>query len=219
MSVLDDYREEDYNVRIEPGEHRLKIVKAEEKVFNSGNEGVKIELINKDNVRFFYHIIKNGFFNQNLTRFYDCFKIRRGETNLGQWAGRFGWAFVDKGKPNDNGKQFMEIKYLIVKKPGTGPSASESPMNEKRRRLAADIDAVINRANPDQLPYFTEQEKKRVRDAVSRFGPYENGIQALEKEKARVAALLEEREAGDKPIPGWEDPPEGGGAFRDDIPF
>jgi hypothetical protein len=216
MSVLDNYREEDYNVQIEAGEHQLKIVKAEEKVFNSGNEGIKIELINKDKVKFFYHIIKNDFFNQNLTRFYDCFKIRRGETNLNQWVGRFGWAYINLGKSNNDGKSYMEIKYLIVKQPNQDTG---NPLNEKRRQLIADINAVITRVNSDQLPYFTEQEKKSVTDTISRCGPYENGIQALEKEKARITALLKEKEANDKPIPGWDDPSDKERQFVDDIPF
>jgi hypothetical protein len=220
MSVLDGYREEDYNVHIEPGEHQLKIVKAEEKLFNSGNEGVKIELINKDKVKFFYHIIKNDYFNQNLTRFYDCFKIRRGETNLTQWIGRFGWAYINSGKPNDEGKTFMEIKYLVVKQPGSNAPAG-NPLNEKRQRLIADINTIITCVNSDQLSYFTEQEKKAVTDTVSRYGPYENGIQALEKEKARVTALLEEKKANDKSIPEWDDSPAGSGekSFTNDIPF
>jgi hypothetical protein len=216
MSVLSGYREEDYNVQIEPGEHQLKIVNAEEKIFNSGNEGLKIELVNKDKIKFYYHIIKNDFFNQNLTRFYDCFKIRRGETDLGRWIGQFGWAFIDKGRPNDSGKQFMEIKYLVVKQPGANspaPGASQgSPMNEKRRQLVEEINAIIARVNPDQLPYFTEQEKKNILNAVGRYGPYENGIQALEKEKMRVTALLKEKEANNKPVPGWDD------GFKDDVP-
>jgi hypothetical protein len=220
MSVLDYYQEEDYNVQIEPGEHQLKIVKAEEKVFNSGNEGLKIELVNKDKVKFFYHIIKNGFFNQNLTRFYDCFKIRRGEANLNQWIGRFGWAFIDKGKPNDSGKQFMEIKYLIVKPAGTNPypPASGNSMNEKRRQLIADINAVITRVNPDQLPYFTEQEKKEAAKIISENGPDENGMKQLTHLKAYVLEKLKEKEAASKPIPGWDDPPGAERPFQDDIP-
>jgi hypothetical protein len=219
MSVLDGYHEEDYNIQIEPGEHQLKIVKAEEKTFNSGNEGLKIELANKDKTRFFYHIIKNDFFNQNLTRFYDCFKIRRGETDLDQWIGRFGWAFIDKGKPNDNGRQFMEIRYLIVRQPGANSPAQENPLNEKRRQLIADINAVITRINSDLLPYFTEQERGDAKKIISENGPNKDGLQKLAHLKAYVLEKLKEKEAASKPIPGWEDAPAQSGEepFTDDV--
>jgi hypothetical protein len=221
MSVLDTYREEDYNVRIEPGKHQLKIVKAEEKTFNSGNEGLKIELVNRDKVKFFYHIIANDLFNQNLTRFYDCFKIRRGETNLDKWIGRYGWAHIDSGKPNNEGKTFMEIKYLIPEEqPKADSPAPGNPLDERRKELVADINAVMTRLDPDGLPYFTEQEKKAVQNTVARCGPYDGGIRALEKEKLRIASLLKEREAGYKPVPGWDDAPAGDGdGFKDDVPI
>jgi hypothetical protein len=36
----------------------------------------------------------------------------------------------------------------------------------------------------------------------------------------RVTALLKEKEAAYKPIPGWDDPPaENGDGFKDEIPF
>jgi hypothetical protein len=222
MSVLDGYREEDYSVQIEPGEHQLKIVKAEEKVFNSGNEGLKIELVNKDKIRFFYHIINNDYFNQNLTRFYDCFKIRRGDTNLNQWIGRFGWAFIDKGKPNDNGVSYMEIKRLVVKQPGVTPPVTGNSLNEKRKQLIADINDLVNRNDINDLPYFTNQEKREIIDTMSRCGPYENGIRLLEKEKARITDLFKGRGAVNQPMPGWEDAqetPAANDGFKDDIPF
>jgi hypothetical protein len=222
MSVLDGYREEDYNVQIEPGEHQLKIVNAEEKVFNSGNEGLKIELVNKDKIRFFYHIINNDYFNQNLTRFYDCFKIRRGDTDFNRWIGRFGWAFIDKGRPNDSGKSYMEIKRLAVKQPGAAPSPASNPLNEKRKQLIADINDLVNRSDADNLPYFTDREEREITYTINRCGPHEDGIRLLEKEKARITALLKERENVNEPAPGWEDareaPPADDG-FKDDIPF
>jgi hypothetical protein len=219
MSVLNSYREEDYDVQIEPGEHKLKIVRAEEKVFNSGNEGIKIELINKDKSKFYYHMIMNEFFNRNLTRFYDCFGIRRGNADLDSWVGKYGTAFIDKGKPNDSGKSYMEIKYLVVKQPPSAPAPSgESPMNEKRKKLVEEINALIN-SGDSQGPYFTESEKKQITNTVSRYGPYENGIKELEREKLRIAALLKEKKAGGS-SDGWEDSSGGnGGEFKNDIPF
>lgn len=52
--------------------------------------------------------------NQNLTRFFDCFKIRRGNFDTRQWIGARGLVRIAKGEPNENGRQYFEIKSLLV---------------------------------------------------------------------------------------------------------
>jgi hypothetical protein len=217
MSVLDGYREEEYGgPSIKAGEYRLKIIKAEEKVFRSGNEGVKIELINKEGNAFFYNIVKNEFFNLNLTRFYDCFNIRRGNKSLAEWAGHYGWVYLDKGSPDYEGRAYMEIKRLIVKKDGAPPDPAAGPLALKRRQAIADIASIITQADPDMLPYFSEDEKSRVNALIEYNGPNEQGVKLLEKEKNELARILQERRASFKPVPGFEDKPER--EFKNDIP-
>jgi hypothetical protein len=129
MSVLDDYQPADYNEpTIEKGEYQMKIVEVKERVSkNSGNELIEVKLKNKNENQFFFYIVKNDFFNQNLTRFYDCFRIKRGERDFNNWLNSYGWAYVDKGKPQNDGKTYMEIKYLIVDHKGQQAPAKAPP--------------------------------------------------------------------------------------------
>ena len=57
--------------------------------------------------------------NQNLTRFFDCFSITRGDFNYRSWIGRRGAIKIDKRAPNGNGEQKgFEVKALIVSQQG-----------------------------------------------------------------------------------------------------
>jgi hypothetical protein len=130
MSVWDGgYQPEDYSEpTIEKGEHQMKIFEVKERVSkNSGNELIEIKLKNKNGNQFFFYIVKNDFFNRNLTRFYDCFGIERGERNFDNWLNRYGWAYVDKGKPQNDGNTYMEIKYLVVDHKGQQAPAKAPP--------------------------------------------------------------------------------------------
>ena len=74
----------------------------------------------------FFHLsnfFKNEYFNQDMTKFYDCFKIPRGNFEFNRWTGRVGQAYLAKGEPKDNGKTYMEIKYLIADAPQEPPKA------------------------------------------------------------------------------------------------
>jgi hypothetical protein len=60
MSILNNYRAEDYNApQIEEGEHLLTIKKVVERVSNaSGNNLLEIELNTKNGFRLFFHIVE-----------------------------------------------------------------------------------------------------------------------------------------------------------------
>ncbi len=114
-SIFNGYHPENYaGPRIEEGEYKLWIESAYTRISQAGNELIEVKLMNKDRIRFFYHIVKNDNFNATLTKFYDCFGIVRGETNFNNWIKKCGKAFIAKGTPRPNGKQYMEIKYLII---------------------------------------------------------------------------------------------------------
>ncbi|MDR0402139.1 MAG: DUF669 domain-containing protein [Treponema sp.] len=207
MGVFDGYHEEEYGgPQIEAGEYRLKIIKAEEKTFKSGNEGINIELESREGNRFFYNIIKNEYFNLNLTRFYDCFGIRRGNTTPAQWTNHYGLVYIDKGKPNYEGKTFMEIRRLIVKKDDK-PDPPFNPLASEYKQLISDINSMLARTNPDMLPYFSKEEKTRANAFIGRNGPNEPGIKALKGEKENLASILRERIDSFTPIPGFEGEP------------
>lgn len=118
------YREEDYDI-LPPGVYRVRIknvTKGESKT--SGLPMLTIEVVPETDradgdeggagetpVTLKYYIVKNEYYNKNMTKFFDCFNIRRDDFEYTNWAGKTGKAYI--GKP-ESGKQYHEIKNLIV---------------------------------------------------------------------------------------------------------
>ena len=125
------YFPEDYNQgRIEEGDYKVKITDVNQKTSqSSGNPMLEIELsIAEATFKFKHYLVKNEYFNENATKFFDCFKIPRGNFDYPRWVGKIGKAHIGKGKPNQEGKQFMEVRYLIVDNPANQtPSHPRAP--------------------------------------------------------------------------------------------
>jgi hypothetical protein len=112
---MDDYTpDHDYNNSMTKGEHDVKIVSLEERTSRNGNRMLAVKLETEGGGTLFYNIVKNDWFNKNMTRFLDCFRIPTSVLNSQLWINRHGRVYVDKGPERDDGKQFMEVKYLIV---------------------------------------------------------------------------------------------------------
>jgi len=111
MSIFSGYQPKEYGMpEIEKGEHKLKIMSVVNKLSANNNEMLEIKLINNDRHEFRFYIVKGDYFDQNLTRFFDCFRIDYNSTDIRAWLGKVGKAYIDKNKDND----FMGIKWLIV---------------------------------------------------------------------------------------------------------
>ena len=123
MSYLYDYEpDDDYEYpQFEPGIHYVKIAVVKEKTSQKGNQMIEVELHSKEGARVFYNIVEGQWFNKNLTRFLDCFKIPRNNLNLARWEGSYGHIEVGLGTQRENGKTYMEVKKLIVNKEGNQP--------------------------------------------------------------------------------------------------
>jgi hypothetical protein len=127
------YQQEDYNADMTEGERRVKIKEVVQAVAqSSGNHMLKITMV-AEGARFDFHynLVKNEYFNANATKFFDCFKIPRGNFEYDRWVGRSGRAYIAKGKPRDNGKSYWEIQYLIVpespRQSAPAPAARPAP--------------------------------------------------------------------------------------------
>jgi hypothetical protein len=98
---------------------------------------------------------------------------------------------------------------------GTPP---QNGLTKKHDELVAKIGEIMKTVNPDQLPYFSEEERKPVRALIKENGPNAKGIEKLEKELSRLTEILKQKEASFKPIP-FEDSAPVNGDFADDIPI
>lgn len=87
--------------------------------------------IKESPIEFRYWIVENEFFNKNMTKFFDCFKIRRGDFDMSHWIGKYGYVHIAKGKPNENGMSFLEIKALVIPQ-GQPPHEERYPAEQKK---------------------------------------------------------------------------------------
>ena len=111
MSNWNDYQREEAP-RIEAGDHRVEIVNAEESVSKtSGNPMIVITVKpNGSNINIKHYIVKNQYFNRNMTEFFDSFNIDEGDFNFLTWTGAIGAA---KLKEDDGG--YLKVAYFINK--------------------------------------------------------------------------------------------------------
>ena len=75
MSIFDGYRREERK-RTEPGDYRVSIVGVEEKESQAGNPMLVVAIQpNGSDIRINHYIVKNEYFNRNLTDLFDSFGI------------------------------------------------------------------------------------------------------------------------------------------------
>lgn len=97
MGIFDDFVREEAP-RLEPGDYRVEITDVEETVSkSSGNPMLVIHLRpNGTKIIINHYIVKNEYFNRNMTELYDCFGIESGDKNVLGWIGAIGAAQADR---------------------------------------------------------------------------------------------------------------------------
>lgn len=108
MGIWDDYKREE-RPRLSPGSYRVTIVSAEERESKAGNPMIVIGIQpNGSSVIINHYIVKNQYFNRNMTDFFDSFNIEEGDFVLPSWIGAVGAA---KLKEDDQG--YLTVSYFI----------------------------------------------------------------------------------------------------------
>lgn len=109
MGNWDYVREE--TPRLQPGDYRVEITNAEEKVSSNGNQMIVITVKpNGSDISINYYIVKNQYFNRNMTSFFDSFNVEEGNFNFMTWIGAVGAARL---KEDENG--YLKVNYFISK--------------------------------------------------------------------------------------------------------
>lgn len=122
--MFNDYQADEnyfYN-NFKAGEWECTITKVEEKISKKNNPMLALLFTIDEQGTLYYYIVDDVSSeeawrrrNQNLTRFFDCFSIQRGNFNYNSWIGKRGIIKIDKRAPNENGEQKgFEVKALIV---------------------------------------------------------------------------------------------------------
>ena len=125
--MFNDYQidENYFNNNFKAGEWECAITKVEEKISKKNNPMLALSFTIDEQGTLYYYIVDDVSSedawrrrNQNLTRFFDCFSIPRGNFNYNSWIGKRGVIKIDKRAPNENGEQKgFEVKALIVPQP------------------------------------------------------------------------------------------------------
>lgn len=156
-----DYQEEEYNkpINLEERDYKVQIINVEKTYTkNTGAPMLVIELrINEAPITFKHRIVKNEYFNGNMTKFFDCFNIPHGNFEYNKWTGRVGLAHIHKGEPNGDGKAYWEIQYLVVNKPAApGPQAARpatQPQAPAHQQPSAKQPAPAVASFDDDIPW------------------------------------------------------------------
>jgi hypothetical protein len=160
MSLFDSYVPEEAGPRITAGDHRVKIVKAEYKASSTGKDMIAIEFVTKEGARLFMNVCEGEYFNKIMTNFYDGFGIPRGDQSMNRWIGRTGTAHVALGKPRNDGRQFMEVKYLLTPQEGTQTPSQASGYQVPRQN------APQARQNAPK-PAYSPQQQAQINQAAN----------------------------------------------------
>ncbi len=109
MSNWDYEREE--RPRVEAGEYRVAIVNAEESTSKAGNPMIVLTIspLGYD-LKIKHYIVKNEYFNRNMTEVFDSFDITEGDFEFLGWRGAVGAA---KLKEDESG--YLKVNYFIDK--------------------------------------------------------------------------------------------------------
>lgn len=146
MSNWDYVREE--QSRLEAGDYRVAIVAAEEATSKSGNPMIVVTVQpNGSNIKIKSYIVKNQYFNRNMTQFFDAFpQIEEGDFNLLGWVGCVGAARL---KEDENG--YLKVAWFINAKKAESLPPWEGPLPE--RLTVTDILGFEEMSDAEPLPF------------------------------------------------------------------
>ena len=159
--MFNDYQVDEnyFNNNFKAGEWECTITKVEEKISKKNNPMLALSFAIDEQGTLYYYIVDDVSSedawrrrNQNLTRFFDCFSIQRGDFNYNSWIGKRGIIKIDKRAPNENGEQKgFEVKALIVPQPmqqnnnnGTYPQQRTTIPNHQSYPQQGQSAAVVN---------------------------------------------------------------------------
>lgn len=145
MSIFDGYRHEDPD-RLEPGDYRCVITEVKEAASKSTGRPMLVVTVkpNGSNIKINQYIVKNEYFNRNMTALYDSFGIPEGDRDIAGWIGAMGAAKLER---DDQG--YMRVRYFIARdrQENLAPWEGEAPV---RQTVS---DAFTEVSDDDDLPF------------------------------------------------------------------
>ena len=118
MGWMNKYQPEEYFkvFDVPDGDHVVKIVKVEYQVSKTGKNMhvLTYDVYDSNGVPFIDRIVEGEFYNVNMTRFFDAFKIQRGNFNFNSWLGKTAYAYFQHKEETYTDVQGMQKKINKV---------------------------------------------------------------------------------------------------------
>lgn len=147
MSIWDDYKAEEM-VHLEPGDYRVAIVDAQETTSkNAGNPMIVISVQpSGSKIKIKNYIVKNEYFNKNITSLFDSFGIERGNFEFLSWIGAMGAARLEEDE-----KGYLKVKWFLdqKKQEKLPPWEGELPQCQEIRTDFTQVDIPVD----EDLPF------------------------------------------------------------------
>lgn len=136
MSIFDGYRREEHT-RTEPGDYLVTITGVEEKVSRNGNPMLVVTVRpNGSSVKIMHYLVKNEYFNRNLTDLMDSFGIEEGNHDILTWIGAIGGA-----KLVEDEEGYLKVRYFLSPEKQEKLPPWEGPVPERQTVTSIPQDA------------------------------------------------------------------------------
>jgi len=145
-----NYTREEAN-RLSPGDYRVAIVEVQETTSkSSGNPMIVVTVQpNGSNIKIQNYIVRNEYFNRNMTQFFDAFpQIEEGDFNFLGWVGCVGAARL---KEDENG--YLKVAWFLDAKRAEKlpPWQGDMPERQTVTEIGGDFTEVDD---TDDLPFI-----------------------------------------------------------------
>lgn len=109
MSNWSDFQREE-RARLAPGDYRVEIVGVEETTSKSSGKPMLVISVrpNGSTITIKHYIVKNEYFNRNMTEFFDSFNIDEADFTLPTWVGAVGAARLKEDKDG-----YLKVHWFI----------------------------------------------------------------------------------------------------------
>lgn len=145
MSFFDGYKREERS-RLTPGDYRVAITEVEETVSRSGNPMLVVTVQpNGSEIHIKHYLVKNEYFNLNLTELLDSFGLGENFDTL-TWVGAVGAARLVE---DENG--YLKVRYFLS--PERAEKLPPWQGKEPERQEVSSLGDGFEMLDDDDLPF------------------------------------------------------------------
>ena len=148
-----DWQYEPYGKKFEvaDGDHRVAILSAKDVMSKTGKNMIEITYKAEDSngLPFIDRIVEGEYFNSNMSRILDVFKITRGDWNYNSWRNKIAYAHFehkDETYTDSNGNTKTVSKANLVYSHNNVPDAASAPVQQN-------VPAQQDDGFPEDIPF------------------------------------------------------------------